>query len=164
MQIAGTYLFGSHLTGKADEWSDIDLAVISPQIGPDHFEERVRLTKIALAIDDRIEPHPFSPDSFTPDNPLVREILRTGLRVRSKNRQKNFARCPNCRRCLPPKKSPETLFFGLRSRRFSPCCSSVFFLFHKVLCCNHPPVYLSIPRCIPHKQTENEPQRAFLTA
>lgn len=81
MQIAGAWLFGSHLTGKADEWSDIDLAVISPQIGPDRFEERVRLTKIAFAVDDRIEPLPFSPDSFTPDDPLVREILRTGLRV-----------------------------------------------------------------------------------
>uniref|UniRef100_UPI0040576155 nucleotidyltransferase domain-containing protein n=1 Tax=Candidatus Electronema sp. TaxID=2698783 RepID=UPI0040576155 len=33
MKIAGAWLFGSHLTGKADEWSDIDLAVISPQIG-----------------------------------------------------------------------------------------------------------------------------------
>ena len=72
---------GSHLTGKADEWSDIDVAVISPQIGPDRFEERVRLTKIAFAVDDRIEPLPFSPDSFTPDDPLVREILRTGRRV-----------------------------------------------------------------------------------
>ncbi len=83
MQIAGAYLFGSHLTGKADEWSDIDLAVISPQIGPDRFEKRVRLTKIAFAVDDRIEPLPFNPDSFTPDDPLVREILRTGLRVLS---------------------------------------------------------------------------------
>jgi hypothetical protein len=41
MQIAGAWLFGSHLTGKADEWSDIDLAVISPQIRSDRFEERV---------------------------------------------------------------------------------------------------------------------------
>jgi predicted nucleotidyltransferase len=81
MQIAGAWLFGSHLTGKADEWSDIDVAVISPQIGPDRFEERVRLTKIAFAVDDRIEPLPFSPDSFTQDDPLVREILRTGIRV-----------------------------------------------------------------------------------
>ncbi len=81
MQIAGAWLFGSHLTGKADEWSDIDVAVISPQIGSDRFEERVRLTKIAFAVDDRIEPLPFSPDSFTPDDPLVREILRTGRRV-----------------------------------------------------------------------------------
>jgi hypothetical protein len=64
-----------------NEWSDIDVAVISPQIGPDRFEERVRLTKITFAVDDRIEPLPFSPDSFTPDDPLVREILRTGLRV-----------------------------------------------------------------------------------
>ncbi len=87
LKAAGMQIAGSHLTSKADEWSDIDLTVISPQIGSDRFEERVRLTKIALAIDDRIEPLPFSPDSFTPDNPLVREILRPGLRVWSSTRQ-----------------------------------------------------------------------------
>jgi hypothetical protein len=33
-------------------------AVVSPQISDDRFEERIRLTEIALSIDDRIEPLP----------------------------------------------------------------------------------------------------------
>jgi len=32
IHVTKAYLFGSHLTGKADQWSDIDVAVISPQI------------------------------------------------------------------------------------------------------------------------------------
>ena len=79
IHVAKAYLFGSYLTGKADEWSDIDVAVISPQISDDRFEERVTLTKIAMTIDDRIEPLPFSPDSFVQDDPLVREIISKGL-------------------------------------------------------------------------------------
>ena len=73
------YLFGSCLTGKADKWSDIDVAVISSMISDDRFEERVTLTKIAIDIDDRIEPLPFNSASFVPDDPLVREIINTGL-------------------------------------------------------------------------------------
>ncbi|WPD21115.1 MAG: nucleotidyltransferase domain-containing protein [Candidatus Electrothrix scaldis] len=78
IQVAEAYLFGSQLTGKADEWSDIDVAVVSPQISDDRFEERVRLTQIAFSVDERIEPLPFAPETFTSDDPLVRQILHTG--------------------------------------------------------------------------------------
>lgn len=56
--ISKAYIFGSHANGKVDRWSDIDVAVISPQIGNDRFEERIRLTELAMSIDDRIEPFP----------------------------------------------------------------------------------------------------------
>ena len=75
------YLFGSCLTGKADGWSDIDVAVVSSTISDDRFEERVALTRIAIDIDDRIEPHPFNASTFVPDDPFVREIIKTGLVV-----------------------------------------------------------------------------------
>lgn len=81
IHISKAYLFGSYLTGRVNEWSDIDVAVISPQISSDRFEERVRLMKIAVTIDDRIEPLPFNPDTFAEDDPLVREILTNGLAV-----------------------------------------------------------------------------------
>jgi len=81
IHVTKAYLFGSYLAGKTDEWSDIDVAVISPQISDDRFEERVTLTKIAILIDDRIEPLPFNSDSFAKDDPLVREIIKTGLLV-----------------------------------------------------------------------------------
>lgn len=34
--------------------------------------------KITRGIDVNIEPHPFTVEEFTKDNPLVSEILRTG--------------------------------------------------------------------------------------
>ncbi len=79
IHVTKAYLFGSYLNGKTDEWSDIDVAVISPQISDDRFEERVTLTKIAISVDDRIEPLPFNPASFAKDDPLVREILNKGF-------------------------------------------------------------------------------------
>jgi predicted nucleotidyltransferase len=79
--ITSAYLFGSYVSGQIDEWSDIDVAVVSPQISDDRFEERIRLTEIALSIDDRIEPLPFSIESFNDGNPLVRQIKSDGVRL-----------------------------------------------------------------------------------
>jgi predicted nucleotidyltransferase len=78
IHVTKAYLFGSQLTGRADKWSDVDVAVISPQISDDRFEERVTLTKIAVSVDDRIEPLPFNPAGFVKDDPLVREIINKG--------------------------------------------------------------------------------------
>ncbi len=79
IHVTKAYLFGSHLTGRVDKWSDIDVTVISPQISDDRFEERVILTKTAISVDDRIEPLPFSPAGFAKDDPLVREIINKGF-------------------------------------------------------------------------------------
>jgi predicted nucleotidyltransferase len=79
IHISKAYLFGSYSKGQADRWSDIDVAVVSPQISGNRFEERVRLAEMAIDIDDRIEPLPFTPESFVVDDPLVREILRHGV-------------------------------------------------------------------------------------
>ena len=32
IHISKAYIFGSYVTGQADKWSDIDVAVVSPQI------------------------------------------------------------------------------------------------------------------------------------
>ena len=81
MQISEAYIFGSYAKGKADKWSDIDIAVVSPQIGSDRFEERVRLTELAMSVDDRIEPLPFNKDTFSENDPFVQTIVAEGLAV-----------------------------------------------------------------------------------
>ncbi len=81
ISINKAYLFGSFVTGRNDQWSDIDLAIVSPQIGDDRLEERVRLTEIATEIDDRFEPMPFNLKTFDNNDPFVREIIKTGLAV-----------------------------------------------------------------------------------
>jgi len=80
-RIEAAYLYGSQIKGTASEWSDIDLALVSPDFSEDVFRERVALMRIAARVDDRIEPHPFSPQRFEGSDPLVSEIRRTGLRV-----------------------------------------------------------------------------------
>ena len=37
--------------------------------------------RLAAQIDERIEPHPFTPQDFNANDPLVSEIQRTGVRV-----------------------------------------------------------------------------------
>ena len=80
-RIEAAYLYGSQVKGTATEWSDIDIAVISPDFAADLFEERLLLMRLAAQVDDRIEPHPFRPEDFRPTSPLASEIQRTGVRV-----------------------------------------------------------------------------------
>ncbi len=73
-------LYGSMTTGKAHKYSDIDIAVVSPDFGRDRFEEGVRLRHIASHIDLRIEPVPISLKAYKEDTwlPLIYEIRTKG--------------------------------------------------------------------------------------
>ena len=58
------------------------------KVHPAFYKKRVgknqigfNMAEIAISIDDRIEPLPFSLDSFTDDNPLVRQIKTNGLLI-----------------------------------------------------------------------------------
>ncbi len=79
-RITAAYVFGSFARGTPGKWSDIDVAVVSPDFD-DLFEERVELMRLAASVDDRLEPTPFLPESFDPANPLAAEILAHGRRV-----------------------------------------------------------------------------------
>lgn len=79
--ISKAYIFGSYANGKADKWSDIDIAVVSPNISEDRFEERVKLAKLAISVDDRLEPLPFNDETFSDDDPFVQKIKNEGLVV-----------------------------------------------------------------------------------
>jgi uncharacterized protein len=80
-QVDAVYLYGSRATGGARSWSDIDIAVISPDFSGNLFKARVALLRLAAEVDDRIEPTPFAPEDFSPSNPLASEVQRTGIRI-----------------------------------------------------------------------------------
>jgi predicted nucleotidyltransferase len=80
-RVKAAYVFGSQVKNAATEWSDIDLAIVSPDFSSDRFEERLNLMRLAARIDDRIEPNPYTPDDFNANDPLVSEIIRTGVQV-----------------------------------------------------------------------------------
>ena len=75
------YLFGSFGKQNQNKYSDIDIAIISPDLTDDRFNERIRLMKIAGNIDSRLEPVPFNSNTFIQEDPLVWEILKTGTSV-----------------------------------------------------------------------------------
>jgi len=79
-RVQAAFIYGSQVKGTSTEWSDIDLAVISPDFA-DLFQERLVLMRLAAQIDDRIEPHPFTPQDFNASNPLAGEIRLTGIQV-----------------------------------------------------------------------------------
>ena len=80
-KISRAFIYGSYAKGTAYKWSDIDIAIISPDFSDDLFDERVALMKLALKVDDRIEPSPFRPEDFDVDNPLVNEINTSGIEI-----------------------------------------------------------------------------------
>ena len=79
--VDSAYLFGSYARDAQDQWSDIDLAVVSADFSEDLFEERLVLMRLACEIDERIEPKPFRPDTFVPIDPLVYEIQKHGIKL-----------------------------------------------------------------------------------
>ncbi len=83
INVAKVILYGSRTTGKAHEYSDIDVAIVSPDFGKDRFEEGVRLFKIACEIDSLIEPVPLSLESYEKDTwvPLIYEIRVNGIEL-----------------------------------------------------------------------------------
>lgn len=75
-------VFGSHVKGTQNKWSDLDVCVVSPIFGIDRFSERVLLTKISRNISSDIEPHPMNyhdlKDRFSP---LSNEVRDYGIEV-----------------------------------------------------------------------------------
>ncbi len=75
------FLYGSYAKGASNEWSDIDIAIVSPDFSDDLLKERLALAKLAIPIDDRIEPKPFNKKSFDLNDPLVYEITQSGIQL-----------------------------------------------------------------------------------
>lgn len=81
IQVDGVYLFGSYAKGTPSKYSDIDLAVVSRDFEGVRFFDRKRLIKYLVKVNTDIQLHPFKLEDFTPDDPFVEEIIRTGIRV-----------------------------------------------------------------------------------
>ncbi len=83
--IKEVYLFGSTVKGKVKRFSDIDIAVVSPD-----FKDKFKAMKYlwnkrdAKDIQYGIEPLPFTPEEFSSSDPLVYEILTSGIKITTK--------------------------------------------------------------------------------
>jgi predicted nucleotidyltransferase len=83
IRVEKVFLYGSYASGKAHAWSDIDIAIVSPDFGKDRFEEGKLLLQLAWRIDPRIEPVPVSLKSYKNNTwvPLIFEIRQHGIEL-----------------------------------------------------------------------------------
>lgn len=58
--VAQAILFGSYASGNASDESDIDVAIISPDLGRNRFSEGVMLKLLTEHVDTSISPRPYS--------------------------------------------------------------------------------------------------------
>ena len=80
--VSTAYVFGSWVKDKASKDSDIDVCVVSPNFGDDYIEDMVRLRKISLNVDSRIEPIPFTPQDYNdPLGTLASEIRKNSIEL-----------------------------------------------------------------------------------
>jgi predicted nucleotidyltransferase len=74
-------LYGSFARGRMTEWSDIDVAFISPDYRPTDLKQRVKIGLICQDVDIRMESVVYRPRDFRNGEPLAREIERTGIEL-----------------------------------------------------------------------------------
>ena len=84
MQIEKVFLFGSYAKGHNSEGSDIDVALISKCFSGCRFDDRHKIAPSIFKIDSRIDPFPFKPEDFNPSDPLVYEIINSGIDIKKK--------------------------------------------------------------------------------
>ncbi|KFO68676.1 hypothetical protein ER57_02455 [Smithella sp. SCADC] len=81
IHVQQAFLFGSYASGKNDEWSDIDLAIVSKDFIGNRFEDRNKIRKITLQVNSDISPMPYRPEDFNDSDYFVKGILKTGIRI-----------------------------------------------------------------------------------
>ncbi|MFQ5824770.1 MAG: nucleotidyltransferase domain-containing protein [bacterium] len=79
--VSKAYLYGSFAKGHPNEFSDIDLALISEDFTGDWFEDRRRIVPLRREIDERLEPMPFLHKDFHQGNPLAADIMEHGIEI-----------------------------------------------------------------------------------
>ena len=82
MPIDSAYLFGSYANGRPKSYSDVDVAVVSPEFGKNYIDETVFLMDAFHGTGLMVEPHVFTRDEYkeaTEGTFLYDEVLRKGI-------------------------------------------------------------------------------------
>jgi hypothetical protein len=81
LTITMAYLYGSQTAETSHRDSDIDVAIISPDLSGDRLEDWCRLNRVATCIDVRMEVIGFRPEQFRDEHPLAWEVKTNGVRL-----------------------------------------------------------------------------------
>lgn len=78
MDFESVWLFGSFAGERADQDSDIDIALVMRDVKIKFFKE-VELTRYRREIDSRIEPHIINAADL--ESPFYRDIVMRGIKI-----------------------------------------------------------------------------------
>lgn len=81
IRVKKAILYGSFAAGNGDKDSDIDLAIVSPDLGQDRFNESVMLKKLTFDVNLDISPRPYSLEQYQKTKQgefLFDEIIQKG--------------------------------------------------------------------------------------
>lgn len=81
VDVKAAFLYGSHAAGTAGPHSDIDVAIVSPDLTGDRLQDWMTLNRISSQIDVRMEVIGFRPEEFRDENPIVWEVKTRGLQL-----------------------------------------------------------------------------------
>jgi predicted nucleotidyltransferase len=85
IEVSQIILYGSYAKGIAKDYSDIDVAVVSPAFKRmDIFQQQEVLSKAHHKFKEPIEPIGLTPEQIKNRKGFVREILATGISMYSK--------------------------------------------------------------------------------
>jgi len=79
INLKSAYLFGSYSKGNFNQWSDIDIALVSDYFEGVRMKDRDKIRRITLSVSSSLEAIPFRTEDFTLENPLAKEIIETGI-------------------------------------------------------------------------------------
>lgn len=80
--IDSAYLFGSYAKGSPKPYSDVDVAVISPEFGKNYIDETVFIMGAFEGTGLMVEPHVFTRDEYnqaTEGTFLYNEVMQKGI-------------------------------------------------------------------------------------
>jgi len=80
LPVLSAWLFGSYAKGKQQEYSDIDVALVSDAFTLNFIDNNHKTALINYQFPD-IEVHHFNTQIFTKDTPFINEIKKTGIRI-----------------------------------------------------------------------------------
>lgn len=93
VRLHAAYLFGSYATGHAHRYSDIDIALVSPDF-TGWVDDLEKIRDATRTMDHRIEMVRFRPDTFVDENPLAWEVKTKGVSLLSNHKRAQSATHP----------------------------------------------------------------------
>ena len=81
LPIKQAFLFGSYAKAQANQFSDVDLCIVSPNFSDPVSAIQYLLSKRQLNLRYPIEPIGFNPQDFHSDSAFIQEIKKHGIRL-----------------------------------------------------------------------------------